>query len=226
MPLAGIGLYKILCKQSGCALNIAVVCIIILLIATAFGRASIVYRSPYTSGISYHTTESWINGMSWFFSHADDTEKPMVEFYAYCVVAARWLGIGSLPFPDPGYWSGDDRLIDPDQMRSPLYHFGYKEDSMLGEYYPEETYLVMNEEMAKAVYREVLPELSEVCFVVPDDFDRLEIDPSLDRVYNNGSIGVWCIHPVAQSVGGNNESESNSYRERPGETYKHYLPSV
>jgi hypothetical protein len=47
-------------------------------------------------------------------------------------------------------------------------------------------------------YVEVDPEVAQYRFYA-SDFDRLEDDPSVDKLYANSGLEVWYIHPVSSS---------------------------
>ncbi len=75
------------------------------------------------------------------------------------------------------------------------WHFNYDKQTMLGKSYTKDLYMLLAKK-DRLKYVEVYPEMAEFSFY-PSDFDRLEDDDSLDRLYTNSGFEVWYIHPLA-----------------------------
>jgi len=75
------------------------------------------------------------------------------------------------------------------------YHFGYDKYSMLGCSYLTDVYVVLTD-LDRRLYVDVLPEIADIR-MLPRDFVMLEHDPSVDKVYINGGLDVWCVESIA-----------------------------
>jgi len=73
-------------------------------------------------------------------------------------------------------------------------HFGYHNAAWLGQYYAEDTYMVLGER-DRLRYVEVFPALAKYRFY-PEDFQRLEKDPTVDKLYSSGGLDVYYIHGI------------------------------
>jgi hypothetical protein len=74
------------------------------------------------------------------------------------------------------------------------YHFGYSEKTELGEWYSQQSYLLIDQE-DRLFFQDVLPEMQQSRFT-PQDFDKLKQDPSLILVYSNGGLDIYGVTPV------------------------------
>jgi hypothetical protein len=72
------------------------------------------------------------------------------------------------------------------------YHFNYPERSLLGASYSEDRYMLLNTH-DRLQYTELFPRMAPYRFY-PSDFDRLDNDSSLDKIYSNRGMEVWYIH--------------------------------
>jgi hypothetical protein len=77
-----------------------------------------------------------------------------------------------------------------EELRIP-YHFGYDENINLGDYYDDNIYMVLNCE-DRILYKEVFPEVAHLRFI-DDDFNKLDKDYSLTKLYENGGFDSYYI---------------------------------
>lgn len=75
------------------------------------------------------------------------------------------------------------------------YRFGYTEHPTLGQWYANLTYLLVNKQ-DRLLYVEVFPEIAEFSFLA-GNFEKLEQDPSGDKLYSNGGLDIYFIHARA-----------------------------
>jgi len=68
---------------------------------------------------------------------------------------------------------------------------------MPGETYTKDKYMILTQN-DRLQYVEIYPEVAEFRFY-PADFDKLEDDPSIDKIYDNRGLDVWYVHPVVRS---------------------------
>lgn len=80
-------------------------------------------------------------------------------------------------------------------MQSPPPHFGYDEGLLLGDSYDTEGYLVVNE-LGRVWYPEGRPNLEEFWLWTPDDFEKLELDPTASKIFSNGGLDVFLVTPT------------------------------
>lgn len=83
----------------------------------------------------------------------------------------------------------------PRHTELPPYHFNYTESPTLGTSYTTDRYLILHA-LDKVLYEKVYPELREFRFV-PSDFEKLERDPSVAKLYSNGGLDVYFIYARA-----------------------------
>jgi hypothetical protein len=159
---------------------------IILISVFALGVARF-YPSSYILVANEQVTRTEITGMEWFFNNKE-ISTPITSIY---ITPRRFA----------------DFLLDSEERRqhrpvlkreeiSPPWHFGYTEHVTLGESYAEDNYLLLSD-IDRVTYEEVFPGMAEIRFL-PNDFEELENDPSIDKLYSNGGMDVWYIQaPVS-----------------------------
>ena len=94
---------------------------------------------------------------------------------------------------EAGRMSGQARHII-EELRVP-HRFGHTEHPTLGKWYANDTYLVLNKH-DMLLYVEVFPEIAEFRFC-PADFEKLEQDPGVAKLYSNGGLDIYFIHARA-----------------------------
>jgi hypothetical protein len=159
----------------------------VVLLAVFVSGTLTVYASPYDFSTNYQTTQTEIQGMSWFL-HNRNTK---VSISGRCIAPGRFADF--LLTLDEREQQGNILWYIPKGLEPPS-HFGYNNQSMLGQFYEEDVYLVLNEKdrMFYAIY----PEVTEYQ-LLPRDFVKLAEDPSVDHLYSNGGLDVWYVHAMA-----------------------------
>jgi len=159
--------------------------IAIILILLPINATFKTYYSRYTKTPSGHVPSAAIEGMAWFFSNKEvsvySTSNALSPFrYAELILTPEEI---KKRFDIPG-------------TKYPLipWHFNYDKQTMLGASYAEDIYMIVTE-ADRVVYVETYPEIARLRFY-PGDFDRLEDDPSIDNLYDNGGLDVWYVRPV------------------------------
>jgi len=146
----------------------------ILLCASVIGILG-VYHSPHILQTSWQITRQDVHGSGWFSAHARlRFERGFVN-----------LGVASLL---PGW------LTVPE-------HFGYPQDQTLGEALEMDTYVLVSEMLRLSTSHRGLPgpvlsPWAQIKFN-QTDFQRLEQDPTVNRLYSNGELEVLMV--VAES---------------------------
>jgi len=192
-PFVGFMLYEMLkhaWSGSGFLSKLTAALVLIILIGATMNGIMKLYPSPYIYEANWQITQTEILGMDWFL-HNKDTSKeltswsiPPGRFAAFLLTPQERSGRQDLRRLKGG-------LCVPDELRLP-YHFGYENYSSLGEYYSKDLYLVLNRK-DKVMYTEIFPRMAKFRFL-PQDFHRLEEDPSVCKLYSNGGFESWYIH--------------------------------
>ena len=143
------------------------------------------HYSRYTFTPSTHVTLADMRGFDWFFANKDTGIMTTNSSLAPWRFAHALLTL-------------EERNVRPDTTRLDYpavpWHFGYDTNRYLGNAYDEDAYMVLDQN-DRATYVETYPEVAAFRFYSAD-FDRLEDDASLDRLYTNRGFEVWYIHPL------------------------------
>jgi len=165
MPVfAAFGLYQLFAKwKTGGFVTVTG----ILVVASAIGGLG-VYHSPYILQGSWHVTEQDVLGTEWFLTRAH-TQSQRKEYAN--------LGV---PFMSPG------RVYIPD-------HFGYHRQQTLGGSLNQDALFVLTERTKQTVMDPLLQKhrISDPRIkLVATDFQRLEQDATVSRLYSAGEFEV------------------------------------
>ena len=159
------------------AQTVLVVAVGILMILAVFS----LYPSPLGSQNNHQVTATEVDGSEWLASHgtaAGELSQFHMSFRRFHHAAH---GVNAeLPF----------------RGERPPPHFNYQHEPTYGENYGEDRYLSLNE-LGRTMYPEVFPRYPENWRYTPADFDRLEQDSSVERVYDNGEYDVYYVHAGA-----------------------------
>jgi hypothetical protein len=71
------------------------------------------------------------------------------------------------------------------------WHFNYNVYTSLGDWYPQNSYLVITQQ-DRLLYEDVYPEMQTIRFT-KEDFNRIEQDASVDKLYTNGGMDIYNI---------------------------------
>ena len=167
--------------------------VVILLLAVSINGIVKVYPSRYVLLYNYQTTQTEIDGMD-FLLHNKDTEYAISSF---SIAAGRFSAFLMTP---------EERKQDTNIPFSPgreegkymiPYHFGYDKYMLVGQSYNEDMYLAINQR-DRIRFTEISPELAYEQFY-STDFDRLENDISIDKLYANSGFDMWYVHAMRQT---------------------------
>jgi hypothetical protein len=161
---AAFALYEIFAKWKR-ARVLAVTAI--LLLASVIGGAA-VYHSPYVLQASWHITEQDIHGVRWVISRAAD----QVQRLDYANLDVPFMFVGRVRLPD---------------------HFGYHEQQTLGRSLGRDALLLLTERSKMTSSDPVLQQLrlsDPKIKLVATDFQRVERDPTVSRLYSSGEFEV------------------------------------
>lgn len=183
-PLAGVFFYVMWRSDTQVGQIIATVGLSIVLLAIVSLTVVGLFSSPLIAETSQQTTQMEIDGTEWFFEHRND-ELLVDEF-----------GIRQYRF---------DHLHNGSESQSPMIrraetrppdHFNYTTYDTLGESYAEDRYLMLTQ-LGRVTYPAKFPDYRDQWRFTEEDFERLEYDPSVTRVYDNGEFDVYRINGSA-----------------------------
>jgi hypothetical protein len=192
--IMGFGLYKFLrislFKPRNRKINgLVTLPVIIIFIVGFIGGVLQVYPSRYTLSPNDQVTRTLVDGADWFF-HSKNPEIPnsgiLVQLPRLADYTLTPAEISAQPY------LGIQLLNGPNSMP---WHFNYDAYSMLGEWFPQASYLLITQE-DKVVYPDVYPRMEQTRFT-PADFAKLEQDPTVAELYTNGGLDIYYVTPVA-----------------------------
>lgn len=190
-PFVGFILYELLVKARQYLPKLCLIAVITIITLTSVFGGLYMYRSPYRLAPNDQTTYQRIEGTDWFLKHKDRdaTTSGFGRFRPYRYAAFLLTPRERVERKDIPYW------VEPPIM--PAYHFGYDTHQTLGESYPEDAYLAITQ-LDKAIYSEVYSKMASIRFE-PQDFERLNYDHSLDKLYSNGEFEIWWVRAAGSS---------------------------
>lgn len=156
--------------------------VIIALFGLSMHGALKLYPSPYIHSTNWQVARTEIKGMDWFLHN----KSTVIETKAIGLSLSRFAAV--LMTPEERHGRKD---IYTEVGDSP-YHFGYDKYPTLGESYSEDAYLVVSAQ-DKTYFTDVFPEIADIRFV-PQDYEGLEQDPSVDKLYHSGEFDVYYVH--------------------------------
>jgi len=160
--------------------------LVAITLVVCFGNGvSKVYASPHILEDNWQVTRTEIMGMDWLFDKKDQSlsmrAHTLTPFRFAEFLLTREERAQRPDFP-PGYGT------------SPPLHFGYDKETWLGECYTEDIYMPLGDR-DRLRYVEVFPQLAKYRYY-PEDFERLEGDPTVDKLYSNGGLHVYYIRGI------------------------------
>jgi hypothetical protein len=180
--LTGFAFYELF-KNRHRTISIAII-VAILVVSSTIGIFNI-YPSTYLKQPTHQVTNMELTGVHWFFNY-----KNVPDLY---------IGMGHLNrFSDAIYGHSQSRERE---VFSTFYHsgipdhFGYANHTTLGESYAQDRYMVISKQ-DKALYVEVYPEIGRFNDI---DFERVEDDSTVDRLYSNGELDVFFVKGISKS---------------------------
>jgi len=126
------------------------------------------------------TTMEW-NGMEWLLDHGN--KQNLIDE----------LGIAQYRFSHAIYGWKENKMIRRKDTNPPD-HFGYDNRTSLGDYYNESRYLIITR-LGKIRNPEMYPSYREIWRFTPQDFDKLQSDETVIRVYTNGDFETYLTRP-------------------------------
>lgn len=188
--LLGIYLNKLVSQKNKSFIQLMVSSLLVLalLFFTSILSVYTSYSSPQIYGLNYQPTDSDISGMSFFFNHRDENKTILeanIRSYQNRFVDFL-LGYEAIkPNVRPGN--------TPDILPPP--HFGYDSNKSLGSFYSTDQYLLIYPP-AEDYYQRIYPKYKDLWRYIPEDFEMLNRDSSIDCVYVNGALKIILINGI------------------------------
>jgi len=162
--------------------SVTIVTICIFLLSLTFLSTFTFYYSPLNGDVNLQVTKMDWEGVEWMMEHGN---KQMI---------IDEQGIYQWRFSSAIYGQNEYNLIKPIGYSNPPDHFGYDNKTSLGKYYNQNRYLILTR-LAKILYPESYPSYKELWRFTPEDFNQLQHDNTVYRVFNNGGFEAYFIRP-------------------------------
>jgi hypothetical protein len=176
ITFAAFALWEIGMRLKTADAIVAATCVLLIpaLLANFYGH----YYSPYVIRPGQHVTHGYAAGMTWYL----DTKDPEVP--ALCVATyPKWYARATL-----GVQATYERTDMP-ELPEVENHFGYDNFTTVGEQYDSSRYVSIDR-VDRMAYQTVWKHLDRWNDA---DFQRLERDPTVDRIYSNGGVDILFV---------------------------------
>ena len=164
---------------------ITIVLVGLFLFGTSLSGILSLYPSPYTEDISPQNTRNEIMGMDWFLKQKD------VTIYSAGWYFAPYRYADFLLTPEERQTRNDFSIYVTKDLP---FHFGYDQYNKLGSYFSSDIYVVLRD-LNRKVYTEVYPGMADIR-LLPSDFSKLDQDPTVNKLYENGGFEVYYVNAV------------------------------
>ncbi len=160
-------------------------CVIAVITLLFFASMLILYPSPYNLGTSYHTTQSEVMGMTFFYDYRD-LDVPVTGItvapgrFSHAFLTPEERSVQRLPM----YL--EDRIVP--------WHFGYNRYHTLAAHYTDEMDMIITQR-DRQIYRDIFPDMAKLRFT-DQDFEQLDYDPGISSLYSNGGFDLQKITMV------------------------------
>lgn len=163
----------------------ASLCILVIMAASMISILSL-YPSPYVIKPNLEVTQMDMRGFEWFINYKSKN--------------IGCTHIMSSPYRFADAILGDDK----EDKRSDIEHyapqipdhFNYTAHERLGESYKKDRYAVITK-MDKIIYDTVWRVVGRFH---KEDFEKLETDETVDKIYTNGECDIWHIHSILKKM--------------------------
>jgi hypothetical protein len=145
----------------------------------------ILYPSPYNLGGNYHTTQSEVMGMTFFYDHRD-VNVPVTGItvapgrFSHAFLTPEERSLQRLPM----YL--EDRIVP--------WHFGYDRYHTLAAHYTGEMDMIITQR-DRQIYRDIFPDMAKLRFT-EQDLEQLDYDPGISFLYSNGGFDLQKVTMV------------------------------
>lgn len=162
--------------------TIVVILVVVLVVLGLFS----LYPSPMGSEGNPQVTEMEVAGSSWLLNHSADVSEVdefEIRYWRYHHAAH---GVSA----DQPFLTGN-----------PIPRFNYTEHDRYGSNFEEDRFLTITR-LGRLLYPETFPNYEERWRFHPEDFERLERDESINRVYDNGDYTQYYVRATGPQSDG------------------------
>ncbi|NHN62504.1 hypothetical protein G9463_04160 [Haloarcula sp. JP-Z28] len=154
--------------------------VVILLLLASLSTFS-VYKSPLSSERNPQVTEMELEGSAWLMGHGEATEN---------------LDRFGITFHRHHDYRNGVQTPDNFDEGTPPSHFNYTTRQYLGSSYESDHYLTITRK-GRITYPELFPGYRDRWRYTPGDFDQLERDQTVNRLYDNGDYTQYLVNATA-----------------------------
>ncbi|MFC1977602.1 hypothetical protein ACFLWS_04990 [Chloroflexota bacterium] len=158
---------------------------IILIVSSVFCIFN-AFPSPIVRSANQQVTQMEITGWTWLITYSD--KDIFIDEHFTEQVRFRGLIFGG-------------EVVDTENIRlSAAFvggkpHFNYNHNPILGQSYEVDRYLFLSKRSKELIFT-VYPEYSAQWAYSPEDFIKLEHDPSVDIIYTNGEVDAFYVNSI------------------------------
>ena len=174
--LNGIVFHESVVQLGGKKFKILVSLLITIIIFSVIIGVFSVYSSPHIRSANTQVTRMQWSGLEWFFDHKTSSSTIYLEEITERAPAAIF-GLEALEPESVGAFYISEQ------------HFGYDDTETLARAFSAHVYIVISERN-RSIYTILWPDVGRYTL---DDFDRLNFDPALSKVYHNGDLEIWRV---------------------------------
>jgi len=158
--------------------------VIFLVFCVTYFSTFSLFFSPIIKQANQQVPKGDYIGMSTFFSYRNDS-LPVLELGPTSYRFYDALYGRSASRRNIFYFENANRMIPPD-------HFGYQNETLLGNFYSTSKYLVLNDR-GREWYPNMLPEFKDKWRFLAQDFEQLKSDANIQKVYSNRDLEIFMI---------------------------------
>jgi hypothetical protein len=147
-----------------------------------------VYYSPLESRENHQVTRMEFEGSEWVFEHSGEEG-----------IRVSTLGWSAERYHDARYGVWNETAPQIAAEDGAPAHFNYTRYPYLGDSYQSDTNLGITR-LGRIVFPAKFPDYREQWSFTPEDFARLEHDPTVDRTYDNGEFDGYRITATGDGV--------------------------
>jgi hypothetical protein len=185
--------------KSAFAVGIGAVLLLLVLLSVAS-----MFSSPPVAQTNQQVTQMELDGMEWTLENRND--ELLIEEFGITQFRHYQMRNG---IEDPSPTVRREETRPPD-------HFNYTTYETLGRSYETDTYLVLSR-LGRITYPAKFPDYRDQWRFTPGDFARLEHDPSVASIYDNGEFDAYWISADTNRTAASVEPGARSHQEPRGQ---------
>ena len=164
--------------------------IAILMLPLAYSCVYSSYLSPRVRAAGQHVPDTNIIGMERFF----EIRNQDFLILEYGISQTRYYdAIYGVEHRPPNVINYESEIYK-EKLHLPA-HFGYNNRTLLGSYYDSPRYLLLTL-YSRIAYTKMYPEFKDKWKYFPSDFDLLEIDKSVNKIYANSGLDAYLVDAI------------------------------